>query len=191
MTKFVGLYRELKDNEHAIVEDGILTPTVFIKEVECKKFLGSQRREFPILYLMSNVYLTNKRLMLLILHEAEAVVLKKRGIPALTGIEGSWYEIPLTAIKGVAAIQKEVRKDKEYKEMFQNLPAHETLSLIEISYESERAIGSLRDYIKSIFDAEGIAKIFNVKNVIATSDKIHMLSDQAISLVPKIKNLCG
>jgi len=191
MTKFVGLYKELKDNEHAIVEDGILTPTVFIKEVECKKFLGSQRQEFPILYLMSNVYLTNKRLMLLILHEAEAVVLKKRGVPTLTGIEGSWYEIPLTAIKGVAAVQKEVRKDKEYKEMLPNLSAHETLSLIEISYESERAIGSLRDYIKSIFDAEGVAKIFNVKNVIAMSDKIHMLSDQAISLIPKIKNLCG
>ena len=191
MTKFVGLYRELKDNEHSIVEDGILTPTVFIKEVECKKFLGSQRREFPILCLMSNVYLTNKRLMLLVLHGVEAVVLKKRGVPTLTGIEGSWYEIPVTAIKGVAAIQKEIRKDKEYKEMLPNLSAHETLSLIEISYESERAIGSLRDYIKSIFDAEGIAKIFNVKNVIAMSDKIHMLSDQAISLVPKIKNLCG
>jgi len=191
MTKFVGLYRELKDNEHAIVEDGILTPTVFIKEVECKKFLGSQRRKFPILCLMSNVYLTNKRLMLLVLHGVEAVVLKKRGVPTLTGIEGSWYEIPLTAIKGVAAIQKEIRKDREYKEMLPNLSAHETLSLIEISYESERAIGSLRDYIKSIFDAEGIAKIFNVKNVIAMSDKIHMLSDQAISLIPKIKNLCG
>ena len=129
--------------------------------------------------------------MLLILHEAEAMVLKKRGVPSLTGIEGSWYEIPLTAIKGVAAIRKEVRKDKEYKEMLQNISAYETLSLIEISYESERAIGSLRDYIKSIFDAEGIAKIFNVKNVIATSDKIHMLSNQAISLVPKIRNLCG
>ena len=75
--------------------------------------------------------------------------------------------------------------------MLPNLSAHETLSLIEISYESERAIGSLRDYIKSIFDAEGVAKIFNVKNVIAMSDKIHMLSDQAISLIPKIKNLCG
>ena len=191
MTKFVGLYRELKDNEHVIVEDGILTPTVFIKEVECKKFLGSQRREFPILCLMSNVYLTNKRLMLLVLHGVEAVVFKKRGVPTLTGIEGSWYEIPVTAINGVAAIQKEIRKDREYKEMLPNLSAHETLPLIEISYESERAIGSLRDYIKSIFDAEGIAKIFNVKNVIAMSDKIHMLSDQAISLVPKIKNLCG
>ena len=191
MARFIGLFRELRDNEHTIVEDGILAPTLFIKEVEYKKFLGSQRREFPILCLMSNVYLTDKRLMLLVLHEVEAMMLKKRGIPTLTGIEGSWYEIPLTAIKGVAAIQKEIRKDREYKEMLPNLSAHETLSLIEISYESERAIGSLRDYIKSIFDAEGIAKIFNVKNVIAMSDKIHMLSDQAISLVPKIKNLCG
>jgi len=191
MARLVGLYRELRDNEHAIVEDGILTPTVFIKEVECKKLLGSQRREFPILYLMSNVYLTNKRLMFLVLHEVEAMMLRKRGIPTLTGIEGSWYEIPLTAIRGVAAIKKEIKRDKNYKEMLSNLFTHEHLSLIEISYEGERASGGLRDYVKSIFDAEGMAKIFNVKNIIAMSDKIHMLSDQAISLVPKIKSLCS
>ena len=65
MAGFIGLFRELRDNEHTIVEDGILAPTLFIKEVEYKKFLGSQRREFPILCLMSNVYLTDKRLMLL------------------------------------------------------------------------------------------------------------------------------
>ena len=65
MARFIGLFRELRDNEHTIVEDGILAPILFIKEVEYKKFLGSQRREFPILCLMSNVYLTDKRLMLL------------------------------------------------------------------------------------------------------------------------------
>ena len=140
---------------------------------------------------MSNVYLTNKRLMFLVLHEVEAMMLRKRGVPILTGIEGSWYEIPLTAIRGVAAIKKEIKRDKNYKEMLSNLFTHEHLSLIEISYEGERASGGLRDYIKSIFDAEGIAKIFNVKNIIAMSAKIHMLSDQAISLVPKIKSLCS
>ena len=191
MARFIGLFRELRDNEHTIVEDGILAPTLFIKEVEYKKFLGSQRREFPILCLMSNVYLTDKRLMLLVLHEVEAMVLKKRGIPTLTGIEGSWYEIPLTAVKNVAVIRKEIKRDKEYRDILSKLSAQESLSLTEISYESEKASGSLKDYLNSIFDAEGITKIFDVKNITAMSDKIHMISDQAISLVPKIKNLCG
>ena len=191
MARFIGLFRELRDNEHTIVEDGILAPTLFIKEVEYKKFLGSQRREFPILCLMSNVYLTDKRLMLLVLHEVEAMVLKKRGIPTLTGIEGSWYEIPLTAVKSVTVVRKEIKRDKEYRDILSKLSAQESLSLTEISYESEKASGSLKDYLNSIFDAEGITKIFDVKNITAMSDKIHMISDQAISLVPKIKNLCG
>jgi len=191
MARFIGLFRELRDNEHTIVEDGILAPTLFIKEVEYKKFLGSQRREFPILCLMSNVYLTDKRLMLLVLHEVEAMVLKKRGIPTLTGIEGSWYEIPLTAVKSVAVVRKEIKRDKEYRDILSKLSAQESLSLTEISYESEKASGSLKDYINSIFDAEGITKIFDVKNITAMSDKIHVLSDRAISLVPKMKNLCG
>ena len=191
MTKFVGLYRELRENENAVIEDGILTPTVFVREVEFKKFLGSQRREFPVLCLMANVYLTDKRLMLLVLHEVEAIALKKRGIPTLMGIEGTWYEIPLTAIKNVTTIRKEIKKDKEFREIVPNLPDQEAISLTEISYEGDRASGSLKDYIKSIFDAEGMTKIFNVKNIIGLSDKIHMVSEQAISLVPKLKNLCG
>jgi len=191
MARFIGLFRELRDNEHTIVEDGILAPTLFIKEVEYKKFLGSQRREFPILCLMSNVYLTDKRLMLLVLHEVEAMVLKKRGIPTLTGIEGSWYEIPLTAVKSVTVVRKEIKKDKEYKDILSKLSDQESLSLTEISYESEKASGSLKDYINSIFDVEGITKIFDVKNITAMSDKIHVISDEAISLVPKMKNLCG
>ena len=191
MARFIGLFRELRDNEHTIVEDGILAPTLFIKEVEYKKFLGTQRREFPILCLMSNVYLTDKRLMLLVLHEIEAMVLKKRGIPTLTGIEGSWYEIPLTAVESVAVVRKEVKRDKEYRDILSKLSAQESLSLTEISYESEKASGSLKDYLNSIFDAEGMTKIFDVKNITAMSDKIHVLSDRAISLVPKMKNLCG
>lgn len=191
MTRFVGLYRELKENEHAVIDDGILTPTVFVKEVEYKKFIGSQKREFPILCLMSNVYLTNKRLMFLVLHEVEAMVLKKLGIPTLTGIEGSWYEIPLTAIRSVTAIKKEVKKEKEFRDILSKFSSDESLSLVEISYESTRASGNLKDYIKSIFDAEGMAKIFDVKNIVAMSDKIHVISDQAIGLIPKIKNLCG
>ena len=88
-------------------------------------------------------------------------------------------------------MRKEIKKDKEYRDLLSKLSDQESLSLTEISYESEKASGSLKDYINSIFDVEGITKIFDVKNITAMSDKIHVISDEAISLVPKMKNLCG
>ncbi len=189
MPRFIGLYRELKENEHAVIEDGVLAPTVFVKEVEFKKFLGKQRKELPVSCLMTNVYLTNKRLMFLVLHEVEAVVLRKKGVPTLMGVEGSWYEIPITAITNVEAVQKEIRKDKEFRALMSNLSEKESIPLVEVSYESRKAAGSFKEYIESIFDPTGIQKIFDIKNVVGVKDKIQIIGEQTVSVVPKLKSL--
>ena len=189
MPKFIGLYKELKENEHAVIEDGVLAPTVFVKEVEFKKFLGKQRKELPVSCLMTNIYLTNKRLMFLVLHEVEAVVLRKKGVPTLMGVEGSWYEIPITAITNVEAVQKEIRKDKEFRALMPNLSEKESIPLVEVSYESRKAAGSFKEYIESIFDPTGIQKIFDIKNVVGVKDKIQIIGEQTVSVVPKLKSL--
>ena len=189
MPKFIGLYKELKENEHAVIEDGVLAPTVFVKEVEFKKFLGKQRKELPVSCLMTNIYLTNKRLMFLVLHEVEAVVLRKKGVPTLMGVEGSWYEIPITAITNVEAVQKEIRKDKEFRALMPNLSEKESIPLVEVSYESRKAAGSFKEYIESIFDPTGIQKIFDIKNVVSVKDKIQIIGEQTVSVVPKLKSL--
>jgi len=189
MPRFIGLYRELKENEHAVIEDGVLAPTVFVKEVEFKKFLGKQRKELPVSCLMTNIYLTNKRLMFLVLHEVEAVVLRKKGVPTLMGVEGSWYEIPITAITNVEAVQKEIRKDKEFRALMPNLSEKESIPLVEVSYESRKAAGSFKEYIESIFDPTGIQKIFDIKNVVGVKDKIQIIGEQTVSVVPKLKSL--
>jgi len=189
MTGFIGLYRELKENEHAIIENGILAPIVFVKEVEFKKFLGRQKRDLPVSCLLANVYLTNKRLMLLVLHEIEALVLKKKGIPSLVGVEGSWYEIPISAITNVEATQKELRKDKEFRKLIPSLANQEVVSLIEVSYIGHKTGGNLKEYIESIFDIDGIAKIFNVKNIVDVTSKIQIIGERTVSLVPKLKGI--
>ena len=189
MPRFIGLYRELKENEHTVIEDGVLAPTVFVKEVEFKKFLGKQRKELPVSCLMTNIYLTNKRLMFLVLHEVEAVVLRKKGVPTLMGVEGSWYEIPITAITNVEAVQKEIRKDKEFRALMPNLSEKESIPLVEVSYESRKAAGSFKEYIESIFDPTGIQKIFDIKNVVGVKDKIQIIGEQTVSVVPKLKSL--
>lgn len=189
MVRYVGLYRELNENEHAIVENNVLTPTIFRKEIQVKKFIGHERKEIPVSCLMTNIYLTNKRLMFLIIREVEALVLRKKGVPTLSGIEGSWYEIPVSAIKNVEALNKELNKEKELKKLVPSLADKQTVSLVEITYEGKRTSGNLKEYMESMFDAEGLARMFNFKDVVELANKVQIVGEQNIGIVPKLKGI--
>ncbi len=189
MVRYVGLYKELNENEHAVVESNALTPTIFKKEVQVKKLIGHKTRDIPVSCFMTNVYLTNKRLMFLIIREVEALVLRERGVPTLSGLEGSWYELPISAIKRVEAIHKEVKKEKELKKMIPSLEDQKTVSTVEIAYEGRRTSGNFKDYMESMFDAEGLAKMFDLKNVVELADKVQLIGEQNVSIVPKIKGM--
>jgi len=189
VVRYVGLYRELNENEHAIVENNVLTPTIFRKEIQVKKFIGHERKEIPVSCLMTNIYLTNKRLMFLIIREVEALVLRKKGVPTLSGIEGSWYEIPVSAIKNVEALNKELNKEKELKKLVPSLADKQTVSLVEITYEGRRTSGNLKEYMESMFDAEGLARMFNFKDVVELANKVQIVGEQNIGIVPKLKGI--
>jgi len=189
VVRYVGLYKELNENEHAIVENNVLTPTIFRKEIQVKKFIGHERKEIPVSCLMTNIYLTNKRLMFLIIREVEALVLRKKGVPTLSGIEGSWYEIPVSAIKNVEALNKELNKEKELKKLVPSLADKQTVSLVEITYEGRRTSGNLKEYMESMFDAEGLARMFNFKDVVELANKVQIVGEQNIGIVPKLKGI--
>ncbi|MFQ6087247.1 MAG: hypothetical protein ACE5OV_04425 [Candidatus Bathyarchaeia archaeon] len=189
MVRLVGLYKELGDNEHLVIEGKIIVPTVFVREAKVKKFMGHEKKGFPFSYLVSGVFLTNKRLMFLIFRELEALVLQKRGIPSLTGIEGSWFEIPTSAIYNVEVVRKELKKDKEMRAVFPALSKQETVSTVEILYNGQRASGKLKDYIESIFSREGMAKRFNLKNIEAVFDKVQLVGEQTVGIVPKLREV--
>ena len=189
MVRLVGLYKELGDNEHLIVEGKIIVPTVFVREAKVKKFMGHEKKGFPLSYLRSGVFLTNKRLMLLIFQELEALVLQKKGIPSLTGIEGSWFEIPTSAIYNVEVVRKELKKEKEIRMVFPALSKQENVSTVEIFYNGQRASGKLKAYIESIFNRNGLAKRFNLKNIEAIFDKVQLVGEQTVGIVPKLKEL--
>jgi hypothetical protein len=189
MVRLVGLYKELGDNEHLMVEGKIIVPTVFVREAKVKKFMGHEKKGFPLSYLRSGVFLTNKRLMLLIFQELEALVLQKKGIPSLAGIEGSWFEIPTSAIYNVEVVSKELRKEKEMRMAFPALSKHETVSTVEIFYNGQRASGKLKEYMESIFNREGLAKRFNLKNIEAIFDKVQLVGEQTVGIVPKLREL--
>lgn len=187
MVRHVGLYKELKENEHLAIENKIVVPTVFVRETKVKKFIGREKKSFPLFYFVSGIFLTNKRLMFLIFREMQAHVLQKRGIPSLTGIEGSWFEIPTSAIFNVEVVQKELRKEKEMRKIFPALFDHEFVSTVEISYNGQRASGKLKEYIESIFNREDLAKHFNLKNIEAIFDKVQLVGEQTVGIVPKLR----
>ncbi|MFB0514452.1 MAG: hypothetical protein ACETVQ_02635 [Candidatus Bathyarchaeia archaeon] len=189
MVRLVGLYKELGDNEHLVIEGKIIVPTVFVREAKVKKFMGHEKKGFPLSYLMSGVFLTNKRLMFLIFRELEALILQKKRIPSLAGIEGSWFEIPTSAIYNVEVVRKELKKDKEMRAAFPALSKHETVSTVEIFYNGQRASGKLKDYIESIFSRDGMAKRFNLKNIEAIFDKVQLVGEQTVGIVPKLKEV--
>jgi hypothetical protein len=41
--------------------------------------------------------------------------------------------------------------------------------------------------MESIFSRDGMAKRFNIKNIEATFDKVQLLGEQTVGLVPKLK----
>ena len=189
MTRYVGLYRELGENEHIVLENNALTPTIFKKWVEAKKLIGHEKKDVPVSCFMTNIYLTNKRLMFLIIREVEALVLRKKGVPALTGLEGSWYEVPVSAITSVEAVNTEVKKDKELKKIIPSLADQKTVSIVEIAYHGQRTSGNFKDYMESMFDAEGLARMFNLKKVVELANKAQLIGEQNVSIVPKLKGM--
>lgn len=189
MQSYVGLYKQLNQNEQLIFENNSLTPAIFKKEVQVKKMIGHEKKEIPVSCFMINTYLTSKRLMFLILRENEALALRKKGIPALSNLEGSWYEIPVSAIRNVEAINMAVGGDKELKELVPSLSSHETVSIVEIAYEGGRTSGNFKEYMESMFDAQGLAKMFNLKEVVELANKVRIIGKQNISMVPKLKGM--
>jgi len=189
MISYVGLYKQLSENEQRIFENNSLNPAIFKKEGQVKKLMGHEKKEFPVSSCMVHVYLTNKRLMFLIIRENEALALRKRGVPALSGLEGSWYEIPVSAIRSVEAVNLEVSKDKELKELVPSMASHGTVSIVEIAYEGDRTSGNFKEYMESMFDAAGLTRMFNLKEFVELGNKVQIIGEQNISLVPKLKGM--
>ncbi len=125
----------------------------------------------------------------MIIRENQTAVLRKRGVPTLSGLEGSWYEIPVSAIKNVEAINLEVSKDKELKELALTTANEGTVSIVEIDYEGDRTSGNLKEYMESMFDAPQLTKMFNLKEVVELGIKVQIIGERNINLIPKLKGI--
>lgn len=189
MTSYVGLYKQLGQNEQRIFENSSLNPVIFKKRIRVKKMIGHETRDFAVSSLMVSIYLTNRRLLFLIIRENGTAALRKRGVPTLSGLESSWYEIPVSSIRNVEALNMQVSKNKELKELAPSVTNQERVSIVEIDYEGNRTSGNLKEYMESMFDAPRLAKMYNLKEAVELGSKLQIIGEQNMNLIPKLKGI--
>jgi hypothetical protein len=189
MSKVIGIYKELDDDEKLSFEGRTILPTVFIKEVEIKKLIGRETKEVPISYAMTKTYFTNKRLVFLILYQIETRLLTEGGAPSLSGVTGSWFEMPLNAIIEVEVRPVFVRQDKEMMRLAEWIPSLnvDRAPCVEIVYDEKMATGRIKDYMESMLGMGFWTKLF--KKIERVSDKLLLIGEETVSISPMLKSI--
>ena len=190
--KLIGIVKELDTDEKVSFENKIVTPVFFIKEAEIKKTVGgTKRREVPISIAMTNIYLTNKKLVFLVLYQLQATALADSRT-GLSGISGTWFEMPLSAIKEVDI--RPLKLDKDFEKNFKNRVYEWGLSeqfekrpSTELIYDEKVAHGRTKDYMESLLDRGRISKLFG--KIERVYDKLLILGEETVSITPALRQI--
>lgn len=159
MSKKVGVYKELKRDEKIVFESNGTMPAVFVKGVDIKKWSGFETKEIPVAYSLTNVYLTNRRLMFLIHSSISTQVLKEKMKPRRSSLVGTWFEMPISAIDFVDIIKKDIRKDEDIKRVDPSLSKRNNVEAVQVTYDKRGTTGKTKDLIESTFEAIKPGKI--------------------------------
>jgi len=189
VSNVVGLYKDLDVDEKISFEGKTILPTVFIKEAEIKKLIGRETKEVPISYAMTKTYLTNKRLLFLILYQIETRMLTDAGAPSLSGVTGSWFEMPLNAIIEVEIRPVFVKRETEMMRLAEWIPSLDVdkASGVEIVYDERLASGRIKDYMESMLGMGFFSKLF--KRIERVFDKLLLIGEETASIAPMLKNI--
>ncbi len=172
MSKKVGVYKDLTRDEKLVFESRDTTPTVFVKGVDIRKWGGLETKEIPVAYSLTNVYLTNKRLMFLIHSSIKAQVPKKRERPSRSSLVGTWFEMPISTIDFVDIIRKDVRKDEAIERLVPSISKRNNVEAVQITYDKQKTTGITKDLIESMFDAIKPSK------VVKAYDKLYIIGKE-------------
>lgn len=181
MSKKVGVYKELQGDEKLVFESRSTTPTVFVKGVDVKKWSGSETKEIPVAYSLTNIYLTNRRLMFLIHSSIEAQVLKGRR-PSRSSMVGTWFEMPISTIDLVDIIRKDIRRDEDIKRLAPSISKRNNVEAVQLIYDKRKTTGITKNLIESMFEATKLGK------VVKAYDKVVIIGKEIYeNLVKQIK----
>lgn len=191
MPGLVGLFKELEEGEQLAFASKDSLPLVLVKELVIKRLLGSEHREQPLVYAMASLYLTNKRMILLALHQAESGALIKQGAPKAPLRSGAWLVVPIKAISSAEPRLIDVRRDRELLSFMEWARMREEAAsghapALEVVYDCEQAVGGVADYIKLISEMGILAR--DQRKVETQADKLLLFGEEAASnALPSLK----
>ena len=185
VSNLIGIYKELDSGESLLHNGVIHTDVIFVKEAEIKKVIGKERKEVPVSISSCFVYMTSKRIIFLKLFELSASELSEN-VNLLSGVSGTFYEIPLSAIKNVD--MRPIKINKNDVDRFERFFGANKNILdrpnLEIVYEEKEATGRAKDYMESMLQRGALSKLWGKVQMVY--DKIFILGEQSVILEPII-----
>jgi hypothetical protein len=172
LSKVVGIYKKLSTNEKLIFQTKEGTPTIFVKNAQIKKWRGQETREVPILYSMTNVYLTNERLLFLIHSQIDALTFEKRKSICFSNVSGTWFEIPITAITNINVVNRDFEKDDNIIKIYSSFFQENSLELVQLIYNKRRTTGKIKEVVDLTFDSVDSYKVISADDRIDMIDKV-------------------
>ncbi|MFC1902995.1 hypothetical protein ACFLX4_02890 [Chloroflexota bacterium] len=191
----IGLFINLGSSEQLSFETKEITPVLFIKEMESRSLGKYRRQEVPISLCQAQLYLTNERLLILVLYQTEVDLLfqpRMTRVPRPSSIPGVWFEIPLSAIRQVEDRRLKPVQSQEMRKFFEFVfPNKKELvnfldsSAVELIYDEQSAMGKYRDYIKSSLKTEALTRRLAKKNIVF--DKLIVIGDEISFAISSLK----
>ena len=191
MADVIGVYRALDPQESIVFETRSVVPLIFVKEAELTRLWWHPRKEAPLSYGMVNVFLSNKRLMCLILYQIMVSELSSSKTPRFARVAGTWFELPLSAVRDVQTRPASLgKRSKQFKRLIQwglvDKDKVASLPAVEVVYEKSEATSRVREYALATLGMNFIGRsISRVDNVY---DKFLLVGDEVISLVPYLRS---
>ena len=192
MAKIVGLFKELSEDEQLLYEPKDSVLAMLVKELEVKKLMGVERKEYSLVYAIVYPYLTNRRLLLLALHQSESKFLVDHKAPKIPLRSGVWLEVPIKAVSLAELRSVDVKKDHDLsrfvdwaglkEDFFDRAPA------VEVVYDDRQAAGKMKDYVDMVLEMGIVVK--DQRKVERSFDKLLLIGeDVASDLLPLLKEL--
>lgn len=191
----IGLFKKLKSVEELSFDTKIVTPVIFLKEVEYKRLGMHRRQEIPISLCQANVYVTSERLLFLVLYQLDARTVaefKKSKTSRLSGVGGTWFEVPLSAIQQVEMRPLKLLKGKEMEEFFKLIfPDKDELNqfmktpAVELVYDEQAATGRIKDYMQALFKMGFFGRI--TTKLEKAYDKLLIAGEEIVSIIPTLR----
>jgi len=191
----IGLFKKLKSTEELTFETKIVTPVIFLKEVESRRLGMHRRQEIPISLCQANVYLTSERLLFLVLYQLEASTIAERGkskASRLSGVSGTWFEMPLSAIQQVEMRPLKLLKGKEMGQLFESVYPDKgerdnflKSPAVELIYDEQVAIGRVKDYMIALLRMGLFGRMFTKLDKVY--DKLLIAGEEIVSIMPTLR----